>query len=72
MISFDIKPIVVLRQVLQTVCLFLHVLSLHVLKKYVKIPIDLSRVVHRDYKRIEAASGDEPRNKLNKSNGGQI
>ena len=25
---------------------------------------------HRDYKRIEAASGDEPRNKLNKSNGG--
>ena len=27
---------------------------------------------HRDYKRIEAASGDEPRNKLNKSNGGQI
>ena len=27
---------------------------------------------HRDYKRIEAASGDESRNKLNKSNGGQI
>ena len=27
---------------------------------------------HRDYKRIEAASGNEPRNKLNKSNGGQI
>ena len=27
---------------------------------------------HRDYKRIEAASGDEPRNKLNKSNEGQI
>ena len=25
---------------------------------------------HRDYKRIEAASGNEPRNKLNKSNGG--
>ena len=25
---------------------------------------------HRDYKRIEAASSDEPRNKLNKSNGG--
>ena len=30
------------------------------------------RMHHRDYKRIEAASGDEPRNKLNKSNGGQI
>ena len=30
------------------------------------------RIIHRDYKRIEAASGDEPRNKLNKSNGGQI
>ena len=27
---------------------------------------------HRDYKRIEAASGDEPRNKLNKSNGGKF
>ena len=27
---------------------------------------------HRDYKRIEAASGDESRDKLNKSNGGQI
>ena len=26
--------------------------------------------VHRDYKRIKAASGDELRNKLNKSNGG--
>ena len=25
---------------------------------------------HRDYKRMEVASGDEPRNKLNKSNGG--
>ena len=32
----------------------------------------LHRPFHRDYKRIEAASGDEPRNKLNKSNGGQI
>ena len=30
------------------------------------------RVNHRDYKRIEVASGDESRNKLNKSNGGQI
>ena len=30
------------------------------------------RAAHRDYKRIEAAPGDEPRNKLNKSNGGQI
>ena len=29
-------------------------------------------VLHRDYKRIEAASGDESRDKLNKSNGGQI
>ena len=28
--------------------------------------------IHRDYKRIEVASGDESRNKLNKSNGGQI
>ena len=27
---------------------------------------------HRDYKRIEAASQDELRDKLNKSNGGQI
>ena len=27
---------------------------------------------HRDYKRIEVASSDESRNKLNKSNGGQI
>ena len=27
---------------------------------------------HRDYKGIEAASGNEPRDKLNKSNGGQI
>ena len=27
---------------------------------------------HRDYKRIEVVSGDESRNKLNKSNGGQI
>ena len=27
---------------------------------------------HKDYKRIETASGDEPQNKLNKSNGGQI
>ena len=26
---------------------------------------------HRDYKRIEAASGDESRDKLNKSNGGK-
>ena len=33
---------------------------------------NLYGAVHRDYKRIEAASGDEPRNKLNKSNGGQI
>ena len=28
--------------------------------------------VHRDYKRIESASRDELRDKLNKSNGGQI
>ena len=27
---------------------------------------------HRDYKRIEMGSGDELRDKLNKSNGGQI
>ena len=27
---------------------------------------------HRDYKRIESASRDESRDKLNKSNGGQI
>ena len=31
-----------------------------------------SRICHRDYKRIEAASRDELRDKLNKSNGGQI
>ena len=29
-------------------------------------------MAHRDYKRIEAASGEESRDKLNKSNGGQI
>ena len=33
---------------------------------------DKMNFTHRDYKRIEAASGDESRNKLNKSNGGQI
>ena len=32
----------------------------------------LPSMPHSDYKRIEAASGDEPRNKLKKSNGGQI
>ena len=32
----------------------------------------IPRSNHRDYKRIEAASGDESRNKLNKANGGQI
>ena len=32
----------------------------------------IGRGTHRDYKRIEAASGNEPGNKLNKSNGGQI
>ena len=30
------------------------------------------QLYHRDYKRIEAASRDELRDKLNKSNGGQI
>ena len=34
--------------------------------------IKLSGWEHRDYKRIEAASRDELRDKLNKSNGGQI
>ena len=29
-------------------------------------------LAHRDYKRIEAASRDELRDKFNKSNGGQI
>ena len=32
----------------------------------------IRRAHHRDYKRIEGASGDESRDKLNKSNGGQI
>ena len=36
------------------------------------LPVSLYSIYHRDYKRIEAASGDESRNKLNKSNGGQI
>ena len=41
---------------------------------HIKIDKDLMKYGgdHRDYKRIEAASGDESRNKLNKSNGGQI
>ena len=32
----------------------------------------VNRCDHRDYKRIEAASGDESRDKLNKSNGGKF
>ena len=39
---------------------------------YSKLPFVEGYPYHRDYKRIEAASGDESRNKLNKSNGGQI
>ena len=38
----------------------------------IKFWIEFYSYSHRDYKRIEAASGNEPRNKLNKSNGGQI
>ena len=37
-----------------------------------KIQDGVAIVEKLNYKRIEAASGNEPRNKLNKSNGGQI
>ena len=59
--------------------------AVDILTRYTHIPSDMSMGIHkpqghpyhcdtghRDYKRIEAASGDESRNKLNKSNGGKF
>ena len=54
-----------------TLCMTLsaRILILVALRNWVCITI--SGREHRDYKRIEAASGDESRDKLNKCNGGQ-
>ena len=37
---------------------------------FISISLELEQVDHRDYKRIEAASDDESRDKLNKSDEG--
>ena len=42
------------------------------LRRKIKQMLRESRLNHRDYKRIEVASGDESGDKLNKANGGQI
>ena len=41
-------------------------------ENFLKLPrVEFHDMYHRDYKRIEVASENEPRN-MNKSNGGQI